>query len=146
MKNSSMYITFFTILSFFIISGCNNSTRKVENAQEDVTEAKKELNEANREYAVEMAKYKKDTEAKIVTNQKIIDDFKLRIENEKSEVKASYNKIIAELEQQNNDLGKKMDDYKAESKDQWESFKTEFSRDMDNLGKAFKDLSEDNIK
>jgi Holliday junction resolvase RusA-like endonuclease len=39
-----------------------------------------------------------------------------------------------------------MDDYKAESKDQWESFKTEFSRDMDNLGKAFKDLSEDNIK
>jgi hypothetical protein len=118
----------------------------LENAQEEVTEAKKELDEANREYAVEMAKYKKDTEANIVTNQKIIDDFKLRIENEKTEVKSKYNKIIADLEQKNNDLGEKMDDYNAEGKEQWESFKTEFSMDMDNLGKAFKDLSVDNIK
>lgn len=140
-----MYNTFFTILSIFIISGCNNSARKVENAQEEVTEAKEELDEANKEYAIEIEIYKKDTEANVMTNQKIIDDFKLRIENEKTEVKAKYNKVIAVLEEKNNDMGKKMDDYKAEGKEQWESFKTEFSRDMDNLGKAFTDLSVDNI-
>jgi hypothetical protein len=145
-KNRSKYITLFALLSIFIISGCNNSARKVENAQEEVTEAKEELDEANREYAIEIEKYKKDTESIVMTNQKILDDFKLRIENEKSVVKAKYNKVIAKLEEKNNDMGKKMDDYKAEGEEQWESFKTEFSMDMDNLGKAFKDLSVDNIR
>jgi len=39
-----------------------------------------------------------------------------------------------------------MDDYKQDGKENWEKFKAEFNHDMDELGKAFKDLTINNIK
>jgi hypothetical protein len=68
-------------------------------------------------------------------------EFKTRIASDKKEAKADYNKRIAELEQKNSDMKKKLDDYKADGKDKWEQFKKDFSRDMDDLGNAFKDLT-----
>lgn len=55
-------------------------------------------------------------------------------------VKANYDKKIAELEQKNSDIKKRMDDYKAKDKENWAAFKIEFSHDMDELGNSFSDF------
>lgn len=143
MKKSILSIA---IITTTLLTSCNNSTEKVENAQAAVVEANENLDEANQEYLADIETYRTETSEKIAANEKSIADFKLRVENEKKEAKSEYKKKIAELEQKNSDMKKTMDDYKAEGKDKWESFKTEFSHDMDELGKAFSDLGTNNIK
>ncbi len=129
-----------------ILTSCNTPTNKVEDAKEKVSEAKKDLDQATEEYQIEIENYRKETAIKISENNKTIADFKVKIEHEKKDVKAEYEKKIIQLEQKNKELKQKMDNYKAEGKEKWETFKTEFNHDMEELGKAFKDLTVNNVK
>ena len=135
-----------TLLSAAILTSCNSPAKKVENAQENVTEAKEDLAEANKEYREDMEKYRQETAEKIDANNKSLAEFNDRIKSQKMAAQADYKKKIAELEQKNTDMKKRMDEYNADGKENWENFKTEFNRDMEELGKAFKDLTVKNIK
>lgn len=129
-----------------ILTSCNTPAEKVENEQNNVTAAKEGLDKASKGYQADIESYRKETAAKVVANDQSIAEFKARIEHEKKDAKADYNKKIAELEQKNSGVKKKMDDYKAEGKEKWELFKEEFSRDTDELGNAFKNLAAKNAK
>lgn len=146
MKKSIFIIASATLISGLVLTSCSTSSEKVENAEQGVTEANNALENANQEYLTDMENYRTETTTKIAANNQSIADFNIRIDKEKKEVKADYQKKIAALEQKNSDMKKRMDDYKANGKEQWETFKTEFSRDMDELGQAFKDLTVKNVK
>ena len=137
MKKSIITLVACTFITGAILTSCNNSAEKVENAQSNAIEANNDLDKANEEYLKEIEKYRKETADKVAANDKSIAEFKARIEHEKNEAKADYQKKIVELEQKNSDIKKKMDDYKVEGKEKWEIFKAEFNRDMEELGKAF---------
>jgi predicted RNase H-like nuclease (RuvC/YqgF family) len=66
------------------------------------------------------------------------------MEKTDSKTKAKYNKAVAELEQKNRDLKKKLEEYKDEGESKWQEFKTNFSHDIDGLGNTMKDLFKDN--
>ncbi len=125
------------MISAILIGGCSTPAEKVENAQKDVTEAKIDLEKANKAYEDDIANYRTETANKVIANNKSIAEFNARIELEKKEAQADYKKRIIELEQKNSDMKKKLDDYKMSGKENWEIFKSEFGRDMDELGKAF---------
>lgn len=144
MKKSILTIA--TFITAIAITSCTSSEQKVENAKAEAIEAAANLNNANEEYIADMESYRKTTAERIEANNQSIAEFKKRIENEKKEAKADYNKRIEELEKKNSDIKKKMDDYKAEGKSNWESFKAEFSRDMDELGNAISSFGENNKK
>ncbi len=153
MKNFMKVSAFALLISSGLLFACTSSSNKVENAKENVEEAKSDVNEANKELNEANADYVKDMEAyrllnadRVAANEKSIADFKIRIEKEKRENRAEYNKKLAELEAKNSDMKKKLDDYKGEGKDGWDKFKAEFNRDMDELGQAFKDLTVKNVK
>lgn len=146
MKNPTKKIAATTIIALSLLTSCNTPAEKVENAEETVIQANKELDAANEAYLKDVENYRIETATQIEANNKSISEFNSRIETEKKEVKADYKKKIAELEQKNSDMKKKMDDYKLEGKDKWEMFKAEFSRDMSELGKAFSDLTVKNNK
>jgi len=129
-----------------IITSCNTSVEKVENAQDKVIEANKDLDQANQEYLADIENYRIETANRIAANDASIAEFKTRMEHQKKAVKADYRKKIAELEEKNKEMKQKMDNYKEEGKEKWQIFKTEFSHDMDELGKAFKDLTVKNVK
>jgi len=129
-----------------VFLGCESSSEKVDTAEQAVTDANNELEQANQEYLADIENYRTETSSKIEANNQSIADFNLRIAKEKKEVKEDYKKKIAELESKNSDMKKKMDEYKADGKEKWEAFKTEFSHDMDELGAAFKDLTVKNVK
>lgn len=127
----------FTFITGAILTSCNTSAEKVDNAEKNVQQANEDLYNANQEYLADVEKYRKETEDKITANNKSIMDFKARIALEKKDAQIAYAKEITVLEQKNSDLKKKIDTFKAESKEQWENFKVEFGKDMDELGTAF---------
>ena len=144
-KNVIKLVAIFFIASAILI-GCNTPAAKVEDAKENVDEAKEDLDKANQEYLDEVQNYRNVTAAKIIENDKTIADFRLKIQNEKKEVKANYEIKITALDQKNKNLKQKMDDYNTTGKTDWEKFKEEFNHDMDELGKAFQDLIVNNEK
>ena len=146
MKKSILALAASALITGAFLTSCNTPAKKVENAENEVKEANKELDKANEEYLADIESYRKETADKIAANDRSIAEFNARIKREKMDAKADYKKKIAELEQKNSDMKKKMDDYKAEGKENWEKFKAEFSHDMEEIGKAFKDLTVKNVK
>lgn len=146
MKKSILTLALTMFAAGTIFTSCNSSSEKVENAEENLKQASQDLDKANEEYFTEIEKYRKDAAEKFTANEQSIIAFNARIENEKAEAKADYRNKIAELEQKNTDIKRRMDDYKAISKEEWETFKAEFNHDMEELGKAFYDLTAKNVK
>lgn len=159
MKKVILFLLAFSwlITAMMITSSCNTPGEKVENAQQNVQEAKKDakenvqeaqadLDKAKKEYMEDVNNYRREMSDKFVANERSIAEFNAKIANEKKSAKIEYQKRIAELEQKNNNMKRKMDDYKVDTRENWESFKREFNSDMDNLGKSFKDFTVNNKK
>jgi hypothetical protein len=135
-----------SLMLALVISSCNNPSAKVEEAQKDVIDANRELDEANVEYLREIDNFRVETAIKIEANNKTIADYKVLVQEGKSSLKQEREKKIAELEMKNSNMKMRLDDYKADGKDKWNTFKSEFNHDMEEMGKAFKDLTTDNVK
>jgi len=146
MKKSILTLAVCSFITVGILISCNNSAQKADKAQQNVIKANKDLDQANKEYLADIGNYRIETAKRIAANDQIIYEFRTKLEHEKKIAKADYNKKIAELEQKNRDMKRKMDDYKSDGKENWEKFKAEFNHDMDELGKAFKDLTVKNVK
>ncbi len=140
-------VTTICIASTCVIS-CKSSNEKVQDAKNNVAEAEAEENliKAQQDSVTDYQEFKKQAAEKISTHEKSIAEFKARIANEKTEIKATYEKQLDELEHKNSDMKKKLDDYKETGKEQWTSFKNEFNNDMNELGQAFKRFTVNNKK
>jgi hypothetical protein len=145
MKKTIFTIAITMIVGGIIITGCQSSETKVENAQEKVQFAKDKLNEANQELDQatkdSIQQYRKENLQKLNAHEKSIADFKSRIATKKKENRAEYEKELLRIEEKNTDLKKRLDEYKEEGRDRWDIFKSEFSREMDQLGEDFKKLT-----
>lgn len=137
MKKSILTLTASVFIAGAILTSCNASAEKAENTENKVAETIK----VNEEYIMDIENYRVATAGKIEANNQNIAEFKARIEQQKKEARADYKKKVAELEQKNTDMKKKMDDYKADGKEKWETFKAEFNLEMDVLSESFKDLT-----
>jgi hypothetical protein len=146
MKKSILALAACTFLTGAILTSCNTPSQKVENAQENVAEANQELEQANKEYLEDIAAYRIETANRIAANDESIKEFNARMAKDKRAAKADYKKRVADLEQKNRDMKLRMDNYAEEGKDKWLIFKAEFSHDMEEMGKAFKDLTVNNVK
>ncbi len=142
MKNSILFMAVTVFMAVTIFTSCQSSAKKVENAQQNVkeekgnvVEAKQELNQALKD---SIQQFKKESAEKISDYDNSIAELKATIVKGKKETKAKYEKELAVLEQKNNDMKKKLDDYKEEGSDKWAIFKREFNHDMDELGKSLK--------
>ncbi len=144
--NSLLAIIIFIAASTF--SACDSPAQKVATASDNVTQAKVNLKQAQEDYKLEIANFKKESNEKITANEKAIANFKTQMVSAKNDVKASYKKLIESLEQKNSDMKKRMNnyEYQEDNNDKWQSFKREFNHDMEELGKAFKDLTVNNKK
>jgi uncharacterized phage infection (PIP) family protein YhgE len=137
MKNKLTKIAIASIIAGSFLSSCQSTEKKVEDAKENVVEAKQELNQIVKDSIIQ---FRIESASKITEHEKSIADFRTRIAKDKKVNKDKYEAKLAELEQKNTDMKKRLDDYKEESQDQWNSFKVGFTKDMDALTEAFKDL------
>ena len=135
-----------------LLTGCDSSAKKVENAEikvqdakEKVAEAQMNLNNSRQDSITEYQKFRKEAEEKIFAHDKSIAEFKGRIASDERATRVDYEMKIAQLEKQNRDLKKMLDDYKEEGLEKWDAFKTKFNHNMDDLGKAFKAFTTNNF-
>ncbi len=124
-----------------------NVDKKSEKAREnllegkkDVLEAKKDLKTAQLDSVADYQKFRKESETKIMNNDKSITALKARVAKENLKEKAEYEKKLGVLEQKNADLKKELEDYNTKGQTKWSTFKYKFENDMDNLGKELKDF------
>ena len=151
-KTIISYAVASTLIAGIIFTGCQSASQKEEAAKEAVQEAKEELkdvrDDANKEAqklasAEEWIAFKTESDEKIRNNEIRIAELKVKLKKPGKILDGLYEKRIETLEQRNNDLKIKIENYEKNQSD-WESFKREFNHDMDELGQAFKDITVDN--
>lgn len=137
MKNPILIIV--GLLAF--VYGCSSPEIKVEDAKQDLAEAKAALHQEKVDSVNDYLTFKAKMDAQIQANDIAIAAYKSHLNTSNKTLQKSDQKIIDELEQRNIDMRKKIDLYQENGKDKWAAFKTEFTRDMDNLGQALKNQS-----
>jgi hypothetical protein len=140
MKKSIFSMAFAAIIMVGIIYSCDSPTKKVEKAQENLSNAEMELDQAQKDSIQDFENFKLESEIRISDNERVIAAYRQRMLIEKNKFKVVDQKRIDEIEQRNINMRKKIAEYKAEGKDKWISFKQEFNHDMDDLGSAIKNL------
>jgi len=136
MKNSTFAITMFAIIFAFTAQSCDRSSDKMERAQTDVIEADRDLEIAQSEIEADVQIYRQKTATDIRNNNLTISNIKDRIQNEDQDTRAAHQTRISELEKENNDLKRKIDNYRVTNRNNWDMFKDDFTSSMDELGNS----------
>jgi outer membrane murein-binding lipoprotein Lpp len=140
------------IIAGGIFTGCMSQAQKdeaarakVENAREDLNEAKVEANRVALKTATaeEWRIFKNESELKIKENEVRVAELKVQLNKPGTLLDPLYVKRIDTLEEQNSGMRTRIVIYENNRSD-WETFKREFNHDMDALGKALKDVFTDN--
>jgi DNA repair exonuclease SbcCD ATPase subunit len=144
MKKTILTLAVATFTVGTILSSCQSQAdkikdaeKKVQDAQNKVTEAKLNLDQALKD---SIQQFKKTSEEQIAANEKSIADFKAKLEKNKKANRVQYEKRLAELEQQNREMRKRLDDFREDGKENWVSFRNKFNHDMEQMGKSFHDF------
>jgi hypothetical protein len=141
MKRGFIVLAVTGFMTVTLLTGCNKSSeQKVEAAKEDMREAKQGLKDAGTGYLADWKAFQSETERKIQLNENRIDAFKKKMEKAGSTAKIKYGRDVAELEQKNRQLKKKLNEYKDEGQSKWEGFKANLTRDVDGIGKTIENL------
>lgn len=138
-----------SIIGLFMTS-CNNSpTAKEEDVKEatqDLIDAEADLDQAEYDSISDFNTFKESIQLKLVENQKVIDDLKLKITS-KGKVERDIDEVeINKLEKRNTDLRLKIENYKQGPEQKWELFKVDFNNELDDLGKSISEMADRNKK
>jgi phosphoenolpyruvate-protein kinase (PTS system EI component) len=146
MKKTIYYLAVSIVVTAgLVVTSCNSPAKKAEKAQENVEEAQQELQQQKAATAEEWNEFKSESEVKIKKNEIRIAEIKAKKMKPGQALDSLHQKRIDALEEKNNNLRTKINDYERNQSD-WESFKREFNHDMNEIGKAFEDLTIDNKK
>ena len=74
MKKTILATAASVFIAGVILTSCHTAAEKVENAQNNVKEAKKELDSANKEYLADIENYRKETAEKILRLIDMLED------------------------------------------------------------------------
>jgi hypothetical protein len=149
-KTEKMKKTIFTMaaIAFFAVTASTsfgqNIDKKTDKTKEVAT--KQDLKVAQKDSVADYQNFKKESEAKILNNEKSLADSKLKVSKSNLNYKADYEKRLTTLNQKNVDLKKRLADYKQNGETKWSSFKTGYNNDMVELEKELKSFTVENKK
>jgi hypothetical protein len=138
---------FFTIaliiITITIISNCTLSNKNVEvqkkeqNTNHAVLKANLKLNMAMKGTALQ---YKNESVQKTITYERQLVAYKVKTAYNKKETEIKYENKLAEIEQNNNEMIKRVNNFQDTSagKDNFELFKYELSREMQEQSNSIK--------
>lgn len=140
-----------TAIASLMLVGCNNSPKEkeveLEDAQEDVIDAKVALQQSKLDSINDYNTFKKSIELKIDENQKQINEIAIKVDRSNDKNRAANVKELAKLEEKNQELKTKLNEYNQQgTAEKWELFKVEVNNDIDELGKSISNMAERNMK
>jgi len=128
-----MALSVLTVSAIFI--SCTSPSDKVDAAQTKVEDAKLTLDQANIDYLADIELTKIEAAEIIIANEKSIAEFNLRIKEKKTDLKLEYEAKLKELNEQNTDIKRRLDEYKAQGKEDWVVFKVDLYRALEDINK-----------
>ena len=144
MKRTILTMAITAFLAGAMLTGCQSSADKIENAEAKVREAQDKVVLANQELDQALKdsiqQFRKESEAELASNEKSIAEFKVKIAKERKENRAMYEKRMAELDQQNREMRRNLEEFNDVQRDKWESFRIRFKHDMDEHATAMKNF------
>lgn len=154
MKKTIYKLAAITVMTATLLLGCNTSTKKQEDAIDDVADARENTEDAKEQLMVakkdananEWKKIKKETNTRITENKIRIAQLKVEMIKSGFSIDTAYAKKIEELELKNKNIKIKVDSYKNDTSDDWELFKREYNHDINELNRAIKELKVYNKK
>ena len=152
MKKSIFTLALTTFIATTVLVSCQDTSKKEEQAQDNVEDARRDLDDAKEELsdarqaatAEEWKSFRESTDSTIRQNELRIAQMKANMKNTGKSIDEMYAKKIEELEQKNNNIKLQVQAYKNDTNSDWEEFKEEYNRDMNELGAAMKNLTVDN--
>ena len=143
MKKSILIMSIGILMTSIALSGCQSSTNKTQNAKDNMLGEKigtvdsvNSIGQVQQDSITAFQNFKEESEAKLESYQDTITSLKGKIAKEGKIAKVKYEKKLAVIEQKNNDLKQKLEDFKYDGQGKWVTFKTEFNHNMDDLGDA----------
>ncbi len=142
------------VVSFTGLFSCQSAEQKVDDAQDELMEAKQDLEEASTKLesdtqpvlsAEEWKEFKAKSEQKIMDYENRISELKKKTEKSGKLLETYYEQRIINLENKVVDLRTKLIS-QEKTQSNWETFKREFNHDLDELGKAISNFVEDDKK
>lgn len=121
------------------VTSCQLFTQRADTSEERLTPTEQKIIKAHYLHVAEVIYFKKAAAARIIANEKIINDYKISIANKSKSYTAEYKEPISVLDRKNCDLKKRISEYKEGGPKKWNSFKKEFSIDMESLDKSLND-------
>lgn len=153
MKNSILIIGSILFATSTLLPSCQSSATKEKKAETNVMDARKDLAISQMDlYMVRLdtisnyEQFKIEANKVMVAQGKNISELKAKMVSEKNELNADYNEQLDVLETKNKELKTKLANYKQDGKDEWGEFKDEFNHDINEMGKAFKNLTVENVE
>ena len=147
-KEGTMGKGFITLAIMGLIVGTcmvaceKTSKQKVDNARENLESAQQELKDARDGFLAEWEIFKTESAQKIEANERSIAILKEKMEAAGSTAKAKFAREVADLEEKNRDLKKKLAEYDG-GESQWVEFKADFQGELDQIGKKIEGLFRD---
>ena len=132
-KISILLAGFMTITSFTLHS--QQANKNIVSEKKVVAGRENKPVEEKKDSLSEYENFKTEEQINILKNEASIGELKTKNLNGNKVAQANYDKIVSTLEQKNNALIDKLNNYNATDKNNWELFKANFIRDMEELNK-----------
>ena len=141
MKYSIGILTTVLLMATFMLSACDSSSKKMDEAETSVIEANRDLKIAKSEVEAELQIYRVKNADRIMEFNRTISEIKQKIENESDlDVKNKLGKKLDEYEETHRELKREINNYQASGRENWDDFKDSFSNRMDDLGNSLKNF------
>jgi hypothetical protein len=112
-------------------TSCESSAQKIENAEQDVTDAQAKLLKARQDSAADYEKLKLEWATRAANNDRAIADYKAKIASEDKIKREKDEAHLAELQKRNDAMKADVNGYKPGEKDDWAAFKKGFNKMTD---------------
>jgi phage host-nuclease inhibitor protein Gam len=133
MKTLSLTVKIIAIVLFWTVCAQAQGNSKTQSAQSRLTQARIDS-------AEDYQKFKSEAEATIKDNNIEIKRLKTKRAEQLKRDADRYNTQVADLEQRNKDLKKKIDQSSKTESVKWATFKLEFQREVNDLKVAFREF------
>jgi len=148
-KKIRLLVAYCFIAGITLIS-CKPSNEKMEDAKEDVVEAKEaeanaeeNLTEVKADTASDYALLKAQTKKLIAENETRIAEFKMKLKTETAVKQKKFQTEIDQLEAKNNVLKSDLNAYKEEGKEKWNAFKNRLQKSVDDVNKDIQEYKKE---
>ncbi|WP_146185077.1 guided entry of tail-anchored proteins factor 1 [Flavobacterium pallidum] len=139
-----------SIFSLMLLGSCKNESKDIEDAKDDVIEArqdeqiaKEQADAAQTDSVSDYARLKAETNKLIADNKTRIAEFKVKLKTESAANQAKFEKQIDKLEAKNEELQKDLDNWANKGKERWDAFKERVQKSVDDVNKDIDDYKKE---